>query len=426
MSRDLTNLTNLTLRLLLTADWPAPDPACEWALLNAQGNPLQLGRSEPRHWPAADACEVVLSAEQCLLLKVQLPKGARSRPTEVIAYALEDQLIGEADAEHFVVGTEGVTSADGAAPTPVWVLARARLKALLVALTALERRPRRIISELQLAPLRAGNWSVCLHGDTASGFARLATEEGFAFDLADCAQPPTELRLALQAARQGDNVPLAIDVYSTRGKDRGFDANAAAAWQTALAVPVRAGGDYVWREGAAEDARNLLSGEFAPPRAANSGWRSFKPALWLGLGVLVVYSLFSFGEWIWLDRQGDQLRKQMMESFRAAYPQAQTVVDPPLQMQRLNDQLRRARGQLGSADFMPLLAAATEALGAQGTLRSLGYEDGRLELTLLLGDHSAVERAQKSLTSRGLAATLRDARPAGNGIEAVFALRGSL
>jgi general secretion pathway protein L len=416
---------NLTLRLLLTSDWPAQDPACEWALLNAQGNPLQLGRSEPRHWPAADECEVVLSAEQCLLLKVQLPRGARSRPTEVIAYALEDQLIGEADAEHFVVGAEGATSVDGAAPTPVWVLSRARLKALLAALTALERRPRRVISELQLAPLQSRGWSVCLHGDNATGFARLGTEEGFAFDLAEVGQPPTELRLALQAARQGEGVPLVIDVYSTRGKDQAFDADAAAAWQTALAVPVRPAGEYIWRERAAVDARNLLSGEFAPPRAANSGWGSFKPALWLGLGVLGVYSLFSFGEWIWLDRQGDQLRKQMMESFRAAYPQAQTVVDPPLQMQRLNDQLRRARGQLGSADFLPLLAVATEALGAQGKLRNLGYEDGRLELTLLLADNAAVERAHKSLASRGLAATLRDARPAGAGVEAVFALRGS-
>ncbi|TRZ63865.1 MAG: hypothetical protein D4S02_11925, partial [Rhodocyclaceae bacterium] len=332
---------------------------------------------------------------------------------------------GEADGEHFVVGAEGAATVDGAAPTPVWVLARARLKALLAALTALERRPRRVISELQLAPLQSGGWSVCLHGDNATGFARLGAEEGFAFDLAAVGQPPTELRLALQAARQGGNVPLVIDVYSGRSKDQAFDTDAALAWQTVLAVPVRAAGDYVWRERASPDARNLLSGEFAPPRAANSGWGSFKPALWLGLAALVLYGLLSFGEWIWLDQQGDQLRRQMMESFRAAYPQAQTIVDPPLQMQRLNDQLRRARGQLGSTDFMPLLAAATEALGTQGRLRSVGYEDGRLELTLLLADHAAVERAHKSLTRRGLAATLRDTRPAGAGVEAVFALRGS-
>lgn len=417
----------LRLRLLITAEWPAQDPACEWALLNAQGASLQLGRSEPRHWPAAEECEVILSAEQCLALKVQLPKGARSRPTEVIAYALEDQLIGEADAEHFVVGAESATAGDSVAPTAVWVIARSRLKALLAALTALERPPRWVISELQLAPAPVGGWSVCLRSDNATGFARLGQEEGFAFDVDDARQPPLELRLALQTAQQEGSVPVLIDVYSARTKEAAFDPAAASLWQTALAVPVRAAGEYVWRDRPSQDARNLLCGEFAPPRAANAGWGSFRPALWLGLAALAVYCLFSFGEWIWLDRQGDRLRQQMMESFRAAYPQAQSIVDPPLQMQRLNDQMRRSRGQLGSTDFIPLLAAATEAIGGQGRLRSLSYEDGRLELTLLLADSAAAERAHKILTSRGLAATLRDTRPAGagGGIEAVFALRGA-
>lgn len=415
----------LTLRLLITADWPAQDPACEWALLNAQGNRLQLGRSEPRHWPAADECEVILSADQCLLLKVQLPKGARSRPAEVIAYALEDQLIGEADGEHFVVGAEGTATADSVAATSVWVISRSRLKAILASLTALERRPRRLVSELQLVPAPAGGWSVCLAGDNATGFARLGQEAGFHFDLEDVHRPPLELRLALREAQQDGSMPLFVDVYSARTKGAAFDPDVASAWQTALAVPVRPAGEYVWRDQSSQDARNLLSGEFAPPRTARSGWGSFKPALWLGLLLLSVYGLFSFGEWLWLTQQSDRLRQQMAESFRAAYPQAQTVVDPPLQMQRLNDQMRRSRGQLGSADFIPLLAAATEALGTQGRLRTLSYDDGRLELTLLLADRAAAERAHRALTSRGLAATLRDTRPAGTGVEAVFALRGS-
>ena len=415
----------MKLRLLITASWPAEESACEWALLNDQGNQLQLGRSEPRHWPVAEECEVVLSAEQCLLLKVLLPKGARSRPAEVIAYALEDQLVGEADAEHFVVGAEPAVAGDGAAPTPVWVVARARLKALIAALTALERKPSRLLSELQLAPLQVGGWSVCLSGEQTSGFARLGQEEGFAFDLADISQPPLELRLALQASQDLGNPPLFVNVHGARAKGDGFDADAASAWQKVLGVPVRHAGEYAWRDSRGLDARNLLSGEFAPPRAANAGWGSFKPTMWIGLSALVLYCLFSFGEWVWLDRQTEQLRQQMVDSFRAAYPQAQTIVDPPLQMQRLNDQLRRARGQLGSADFIPLLAAATEALGGQGRLRRSGYEDGRLELTLLFADNAVAERAHKTLLSRGLAATVREVRPAGVGVEAVLVIRGA-
>ena len=410
---------NLTLRLLIPAEWPGQEAACDWALLNAQGQPLQRGRSEPRHWPAAENCEVVLSAEQCLTLQAQLPKGARSRPPEVIAYALEEQLINEAETEHFVVGD---TAADNL--TPVWVVARSRLKTILAALAALERPPQRILAEIQLAPLPSDGWSVCLRNDNASGFVRLGAEAGCAFDLNEVREPPPELQLALHAARP-NHPPRCLDVYSARSKASPFDAETAAAWQTRLGIPVRLAGEYHWRDAPGRDARNLLSGEFAPPRPAHAGWGSFKPALWLGLGAFLLYSLFSLGEWFWLERQSQALRQQMAESFRAAYPQAQNIVDPPLQMQRLNDQLRRARGQLGSTDFLPLLAAASEALGAQGRVKSLVFEDGRLELTLLLADPPAVERTHKALTSRGLATTLRDSRPADGGIEAVFALRGS-
>jgi general secretion pathway protein L len=417
----------LTLRLYLPPAWPAEDAACDWALLNEQGNMLQRGRSEPRHWPEAEQCEVILSAEQCLTLKAQLPKGARSRPAEVIAYALEDQLINDAEAEHFVIGneTEHNGSTTNPAPTAIWVIARTRLKTLLTALATLQRTPQRIISELQLAPLSAGRWSLCLRSDNTSGYARLGSEEGFAFDLADIHQPPQELQLALHAAK--DQPPAGIDIYSARSQDQAFGPIHASTWQTSLGIPVSSAGEYGWRDASqptTQAARNLLSGEFAPPQAANAGWRSFKPTLWLGATALLVYCLFSFGEWIWLNQQSQALRRQMADSFRAAYPQAQNIIDPPLQMQRMNDQLRRARGQLGSTDFLPLLAAASEAIGTQGRLRTLSYEDGRLELSLQLTDNSAAEQLRKTLSNRGLAVTLRDAKPNQGGIEAVFALRG--
>ena len=411
---------NLTLRLYLPGEWPSAEPACEWALLNAQGVPLQRGKSEPRHWPAAETCEVVLTAEQCLVLQAQLPKGARARAPEVISYALEEQLIGETETEHFVVG-----DAPADQPTPVWVITRNRLRTILAAFNTLERPPQRIISEIQLAPLTSGNWSVCLRADNAIGFLRLGTEAGSAFDLADPGMPPVELQLAVDAARQNDRLPLHIDVHSARSKASPFDQNTAQAWETRLGVSVRLAGEYNWRDIPAREARNFLTGEFAPPRSAHAGWGSFKPALWLALATVLVYTLFSLGEWFWLEGQSQDLRQQMLESFRAAYPQAQNIVDPPLQMQRLSDQLHRARGQLGSTDFLPLLAATSEALGSQGQVRNLGYEDGRLEITVLLTDTATQERLHKALTSRGLAVTLRDSRPATGGIEAVFAVRGS-
>ena len=425
------------LRLFITGDWPSQDASCEWALVDAAGKQLQRGRSEPRHWPAADECEIVLSAEQCLLLRATLPKSAKSRLPEVISYALEDHLIGDAEADHFVAG-----DGDASGSTPVWVIARARLKVLLAALTSVGRRPRRACCEIQLAPLRPGCWSVCLreqagNGDAAAsvvGFARSGTEEGFSFvdsgDRSSISAPPLELQLALQAARASGNAPQSIAVYGIPGTAADAATAIAASWQAALALPVSHAGDYVWHEeaGAAGAARNLLTNEFAPPRRPQDGWGSFRPALYLAVATGAIFVLFSVGEWAWLNRQNSQLRQQMASTFRTAFPQSQALVNPPLQMQRLYDQLRREQGQLGSADFLPMLAVATEPMAGLGVMSKLGYEDGRLEISLTVAKAKTAERIVEIMKGRGLAVTQHDTRPASTGGEAVettYSVRGA-
>lgn len=419
---------NRLLRLYIPAEWPAQTAACEWQLCDDSGSQLQLGCSEPRHWPEAERCELILGATQCLLLRALLPKGVRSRTPEVLAYALEEQLIGETDDEYFVIGdtSANVAKPDSAAAegevTAVWVISRIRLRTLLAVLRPLGRVPQRLISEIQLAPRHAG-WTICLHGPQGnSGFARLAAEDGFTFDLPDCAEPPLELRLALQAAQKSGGQPSGIDVYGAGN----FDVAAAAAWQRTLGVPVRLSGAYAWRECPGRDARNLLGGEFAPPRRPQEGWGAWRPALLLGILVVIIYSAYSLGEWLWLDHQRSQLKQQIADSFRAAAPQ-QPIQDPPLQMQRLYDQLRRERGQLGSTDFLPLLASVSEVASGQGILRGIGYEDGRLEISIVMKSAADAERLRDTMTRRGLTAILRDthAAPGGAGIEAQFAVRGA-
>lgn len=414
---------SLLLRLYLTGEWPARTTTCEWALYDARGSQLQRGSSEPRHWPAAEDCELVLSADQCLVLEAKLPAGARGargatgRGSDLLAYAVEERLVGEVEDEHFVAGE---TLRDGR--TQVWVIGRGRLRSLLAALHQLGRSPWRAISELQLVPRASNHWSVCLRGQ--GGFVRVGDEAGFAFDSAAgsaLAEPPVTLRLALQAARKAGNAPEAIDVYCVQGI--GLDETALPAWQSALGVPVRLAGEYVWPILPARSARNLLSGEFSPQGGRGAAWAAFKPSLALGASALLLYALFSFGEWMRLERQAGTLKSQTVEIFRAAFPQVQTVVDPPLQMQRLYDQVKRERGQLGESDFLPMLAAVSEALESRGAYRSLSYEEGRLELTIALPDALAAQRLRDAFERRGLAPTLRESRPSGAGVEASFSVR---
>lgn len=398
------------LRLRIDTGWPAQATKCEWALYDSSGTLTERGASEPQHWPQSEACELVLSADQCLAVAAQLPKGVRRDDEKVVGYAIEEHLLGDIQDEHVVAGARG---SDGR--TVVWVIAKARFTALMTALKQLGRTPRHAYSEIELAPVADSAWTVAMHG--AKGYVRLPTQAGFSFE-ATGREPPAEILLAVQSARAAGELPAAIDVYCTH--DAPFDADA---WHAMLGVQVRRAGDYAWPMWPARGATNLLVGGFAPPRSRHAAWAPFRPALVTGAAALVLYTAFSLGEWAWLTHRTGQLRAQTLEIFRGAFPQVQTIVDPVLQMQRLYEPLMRERGRMGESDFLPLLDAVSEALGPSAHYRSLGYEDGRLEFTVILKDSRAPERLHAALARRGLRLTLQDSRQTGSGIETSFSVR---
>jgi len=400
-----------TLRLRIDNDWPAHVTQCEWALYDINGRLVERGESEPQHWPPAENCELMLSADQCLALEAELPKGVRRDDAKLVGYAVEEHLVGDVQNEHVVAGERSVEGR-----TVVWVIAKARLNALITALRQLGRTPRRAYSELELAPLAGETWSACIHG--AKGFARLPTRAGFPFEVAG-REAPAEIVLAIQAARAAGDLPREIAVYCAQ--DAAFDA---AAWHAALGVGVRRAGDYAWHSWSAREAVNLLAGEFAPPRARYAAWAPFKPALITAAVTLGVYTVFSLGQWMWLDHRANQLRTQTVETFRAAFPQVPTIVDPVLQMQRLYEPLMRERGRVGESDFLPLLAAVSEALGiSTADYRSMAYEEGRLEFTVRHKDSRAPDRLRETLARRGLRLTIQDTRQTRSGTETTFSVR---
>ncbi|MCX7271854.1 MAG: type II secretion system protein GspL, partial [Burkholderiales bacterium] len=63
--------------------------------------------------------------------------------------------------------------------------------------------------------------------------------------------------------------------------------------------------------------------------------------------------------WAQLARERTELRQAMEAGFRQAFPKAQVVVDPLLQMRRQTAELRLRAGQDGPEDFLPLLLRFT-------------------------------------------------------------------
>jgi len=127
---------------------------------------------------------------------------------------------------------------------------------------------------------------------------------------------------------------------------------------------------------------NLLLGRAHKGRRM---WAAFEPRLWrwpaglaaacVGVGLLGLNA-----HWVQLAREKGQLQRGLEARFREAFPEAQVVVDPTLQMSRQLTELRARAGQRAADDFLPLLGRLAQALGDSNpeALTAVSYRGGRL------------------------------------------------
>ena len=88
----------------------------------------------------------------------------------------------------------------------------------------------------------------------------------------------------------------------------------------------------------------------------------------------------------------------MAAIYRETFGDAAVIVDAPLQMQRALAELRSRSGEAGPADFLPLLARASEPLDpASARIERIAYERGSLSVTLRARDAAQAARLRDAL-----------------------------
>jgi len=390
----------MTTRLLLALDeqWPAR-PDCPWVLLGADGQAVSEGHSEPRHWPAAARCEVVLTGPQCLWLEVPLPRGARRDLPRLLAYALEDRLLKDPDTQHLSLSHRRAADDGERDLAGVLVVARERLRQLTAQLAAIGRPPRRVLAEVQTAPASSDAWQLSLSAGGA--ILRTGPHDGIALD-AGLLAPLLAQRAA--TARAANAAPPRIEVRLAPGTA----SPELAMLEAETGTPLAPAAPYRWWQGADRQAANLLHGEFAV-RDGAAGWiAGLRPALALAGGAVAVWFVASLGEVLWMKHSLGSTGERIERVYRSSFPNT-PVVAPAAQMrQQLN--LERARhGLLRDDDALALLAQAAEALGteAQAGVVALRFEEGRLDLTLAGPAAARADAVVGLLAGRGLLADLR-------------------
>lgn len=231
--------------------------------------------------------------------------------------------------------------------------------------------PAQAVSSAALIPVAAGDWGVTLEGE--HGLARRPDGFAYSFDVSAHGgkpgesgtrtiplEPPFALALALKEAHDQRASPARLNVFVDQSADQTVNAPWVEAWQRVLGVAVQAVARPAARMVKA-DAGNLLTGEFAPRSSARDGLAFFKPALAIAALIALLHTGLTVIDAWRLDARRRALEAQMTQVFKEAFPKAQAIVDPALQMQRNLDAMKREAG-LDSADNARTALATLSAI----------------------------------------------------------------
>ena len=375
---------------------------CKWALVGDGREPV-LGDGPLAQLPQLAArVQLVLPAAEVLITRARLPQAARRHAGSVLAYAVEDETLGDPDANQ-------VSWLGSAGDTDVLAVADRRgLKAWHDALDAVGIRGYEVHCETLMLPWIASEWSLAWDG--REGFVRKAEFEGAATDCGDRSSPPLSLRLMLDEAKTRGAAPASIAVHETAPDSL----PEIESWQRALGVALRHAEPWDWRS-APPEAGISLAQERARWRLAPGTARRMRPAAWIVGAALTVHALALVVDWTRLASEQSSLRARMESRFRAAFPDAVAVADPALQMRRKLTEARHAVSQPDSGDFLPMIMNVAPALKQvpAGGLRIASYESGRMTLELASIDGAGIQRIVASLRQSGLQVDMgADAAPA--------------
>lgn len=365
-----------TLRIRVSRDTPVSG-AFDWATLDSDGAVLASGTANLRQPPVSGVCEVVLASDLVLLEQADIPAAQRQRVASALRFLVEDSTIADPERQHVVAAPSA-----GKDRLSLAIVDRQWLEKLLSGLEGAGLLASHAYPESLLPPLRPHTWTVVWNG--SDGFARTGELEGFTLDCTETQDAPVALRLALDTARKTGKEPQAI-IVRTAADAAPPDTRS---WSGALGIPIDSGPPWHWATAQRRPELDLLQGQFAS-RAAAGTWqqRLRRPAILAG-ALLLLGSCGIAVDWAAKAYERRVLLAEMSALYRETFGERAVVVDPPLQMSRALADLRRQAGQLGAADFLPLLSAAADRLidPQRHRIESLAYEKETLTVTLKPND----------------------------------------
>jgi general secretion pathway protein L len=356
----------MKLRIFLpSVDRPDASTRFAWILFDERRAVLREGTTSLEEMPRGDGVEAVLPSTRVLFARLKLPRVSTATIRELLPYAVEDRLLADPSHIHAVAGKTG-----GEGETPVAVIDREWLRAMLDALARNGIRPVSAWPESCLLAGGHGDWNV-VWGERRG---MLVDDDGVSatFDHGDSGKLPLALRLALDEASARGRKPASLRVHT----EGGSHLPDLARWSAEAGVAFSAGTQWeiLSRGEPSNECIDLLQGDFA--RRSSSAARLPRAAVTLAAAIAILQLAFVAADAARMQHERSELDARREAIFRRAFPEASVVVDPDLQMRRNLAELKRSRGMMIPDDFLGRLSRAAQE--SPQPAKSIEYANGKL------------------------------------------------
>jgi general secretion pathway protein L len=365
----------------------------------------------------ADSCRVILlvPSNQVLRVKTQIPLTGATRIRQSLPFALEEQLAGDIEAQHFACSgkdSEGYVS--------VAVVESARLSGWLDQLREHQLVPLAVYADSDALPTAPATMTVLLDHDQA--IIRSASGELTIVDESSV-QPALELLLDQQLEQLENDIsvaPINLLVYCDSQTHQRYQE----LWDRLRmrvqdidilqtdsgALPLLA------TRIASKGGVNLLQGSFAPKTEFPLRWQQWRVAAMLLAGVLLLSFIVKGAEFFQLSRANTALNSAASQILEKTFPAAIGAPDPWTELRtRLgSSEPSSAASNTMFVDVLQVLSKAfTQTSGIQ--MESMSFRSGELSLQLTAPDVASLDQLRQLISdSRRFSAEIQSANPADN------------
>jgi general secretion pathway protein L len=344
---------------------------------------------------------VLAPASDVLLTDAEVPAKSGIRYQQIVPFALEEQLAEDIESLHFAVGKR----AGDATRVPVAVVSRALIDGWLNHLRDAGIAPECLYADSSLVPENPGQAVLVLSGDSV--ILRAADKPPVTLPLTALTEALELLRPAPALAAEFGGRGLVVYAGEAEWQQYGATIEAVRSDFEGLSVQLLPDGPLgLFAQSLPGTAAiNLLQGTYAPASPLGGGFKAWRVAAALAVGLLVLHGIGSAAQLMMLKRTERRLDASIGETFAQAMPGEHNSSNA---RRRMEARMASLQGSTDSAGLLAMLSAVAQARsGASDTaVQALSYRQGMLELQVTAPGAAALDHISQQLRTGGWQADL--------------------